>query len=106
MLPLFDMLAQAQNGQGMELLARQFNLSQQQAQLAVEALLPAFSQGLKRNTADPYGLGTFMSAMAGDMPNFEEASRALFANDAARFRELSEAWPVDVRDYARQLAYK
>ena len=32
MLPLFDMLTQAQNGHGMELLARQFNLSQQQAQ--------------------------------------------------------------------------
>jgi hypothetical protein len=48
----------------------------------------------------------FMSAMAGDMPGFEEASRALFANDAARFRELSEGWPVDVRDYARHLACK
>ena len=30
MLPLFDMLANAQNGKGMELLARQFNLTQQQ----------------------------------------------------------------------------
>lgn len=48
----------------MEALARQFNLSQQQTQAAVEALLPAFSQGLKRNTADPYGVGNFMSAMA------------------------------------------
>jgi hypothetical protein len=64
MLPLFDMLAQAQNGQGMEMLARQFNLSQQQAEAAVAALLPAFSQGLKRNTADPSGLGAFMTAMA------------------------------------------
>lgn len=64
MMPLFDMLAQAQNGQGLELLARQFNLSQQQAQLAVEALLPAFSQGLKRSTSDPTGLGGFMSALA------------------------------------------
>jgi hypothetical protein len=64
MLPLFDMLSQAQNGRGMELLARQFNLSQQQAQLAVEALLPAFSQGLKRTTSDPYGLGGFLNALA------------------------------------------
>ena len=47
----------------------------------------------------------FMSAMAGDMTGFEEASRALFANDAVKFRELSEAWPVDVRDYARHLAW-
>lgn len=64
MLNLFDMLNQSQNGNGMEALARQFNLSQQQTQAAVEALLPDFSQGLKRNTADPYGVGNFMSAMA------------------------------------------
>ena len=47
----------------------------------------------------------FMSAMAGDMAGYEEASRALFANDAAKFRQLTEAWPADVRDYVRYLAY-
>ena len=47
----------------------------------------------------------FMSAMAGDMAGFEEASRALFANDAAKFRQQTEAWPTDVRDYVRYLAY-
>lgn len=47
----------------------------------------------------------FMSVMAGDMAGFEEASRALFANDAAKFRQLTEAWPADVRDYVRYLAY-
>jgi uncharacterized protein len=46
----------------------------------------------------------FMSAMAGDMAGFEEASRALFANDATKFRQLTEDWPPDVRDYLRQLA--
>ncbi|PDQ18536.1 hypothetical protein CN311_24325 [Mesorhizobium sanjuanii] len=75
---LFDILAQAQNGNGMQALAQQFGLSQQQTQSAVEALLPAFSQGLKRNTADPYGLGSFMTAMASGQhaKYFEEASRA------------------------------
>jgi hypothetical protein len=47
----------------------------------------------------------FMSVMAGDMACFEEASRALFANDAAKFRQQTEAWPADVRDYVRHLAY-
>ena len=42
----------------------------------------------------------FMSAMAGDMPGFEEAARALFANDRPRLRELLAAWPDDVRDHA------
>jgi uncharacterized protein len=46
----------------------------------------------------------FMSAMAGDFPGFEEASRALFANDGTRLSELIAAWPADVRDYALQLA--
>lgn len=46
----------------------------------------------------------FMSTMAGDMAGFEEASRALFANDAAKFHQLTEAWPADVRDYLRHLA--
>jgi hypothetical protein len=58
------MLANAQNGAGIQTLARQFGLSDAQAQAAVEALLPAFSQGLKRNTADPYGIGAFMNALA------------------------------------------
>ncbi|RFO97511.1 DUF2239 domain-containing protein [Rhodoferax lacus] len=47
----------------------------------------------------------FMSTMAGDMAGFEEASRALFANDAEKFRQQTEAWPADVRDYVRYLAY-
>lgn len=62
-MTLFDMLANSQNGRGMELLARQFDLNRQQAELATEALLPAFSEGLKRNTSDPYGVGAFLTAM-------------------------------------------
>jgi hypothetical protein len=46
----------------------------------------------------------FMSAMAGNLPGFEEATRALFAGDAARFDELIEQWPRDVRDHAKKLA--
>ncbi|WP_439500399.1 DUF937 domain-containing protein [Aminobacter ciceronei] len=78
MLPLFEMLANAQNGNGMEALSRQFGLSQQQTQSAIEALMPAFSQGLKRNASDPYGLGSFLQAMASGQhaKYFEDASRA------------------------------
>ena len=78
MLPLFDMLANAQNGNGMDALARQFGLNQQQAQSAVEALMPAFSQGLKRNASDPYGLGSFLQAMSTGQhaKYFDDATRA------------------------------
>jgi len=48
----------------------------------------------------------FMSAMAGDMPGFEEAARALFANDQSRLRDLVAAWPEDVRDHAIALAFE
>jgi hypothetical protein len=46
----------------------------------------------------------FMSAMAGNKPHFEEATRALFAPDPVRFRELIAGWPADVRDHAVKLA--
>jgi uncharacterized protein len=46
----------------------------------------------------------FMSAMAGNLPGFEEAARALFAKDGTRFRECVSAWPADIRDHAAQLA--
>jgi hypothetical protein len=47
----------------------------------------------------------FMSAMAGDRPGFEEASRALFADDHRRFGELIAAWPADIRDHIVRLAF-
>lgn len=46
----------------------------------------------------------FMMTVAGDLPGFEEASRALFASDRTRFEAHIEGWPVDVRDYAGKLA--
>lgn len=46
----------------------------------------------------------FMSAIAGDLPGFEEAARALYANDLARMAELIAGWPDDVRDHALALA--
>jgi uncharacterized protein len=47
----------------------------------------------------------FMSALAGDMPGFEEATRALFANDRPRFEARVSAWPDHVRAYAKRLAF-
>jgi hypothetical protein len=46
----------------------------------------------------------FIVTMAGDLAGFEEASRALFANDQARFQAMTEAWPPDIRDRSRMLA--
>jgi hypothetical protein len=47
----------------------------------------------------------FMSAMAGDLANFEEASRALFADDRETLSALVGGWPTDIRDHAVKLAF-
>ncbi len=46
----------------------------------------------------------FMQAIAGDLPGYEEATRALFADDKSRLEEHMAAWPDDIRDYALRLA--
>jgi hypothetical protein len=45
-----------------------------------------------------------MSALAGNATGFEEASRALFAHDDARFDGIVEAWPADIASYVDRLA--
>ena len=47
----------------------------------------------------------FMSAMAGNLPGFEEASRALFAGERRRFSEHIAGWPGDIRDHIVKLAF-
>jgi hypothetical protein len=38
-----------------------------------------------------------MTALAGDRPNFEEATRALYAGDRKALEDLIARWPKDVR---------
>lgn len=47
----------------------------------------------------------FMSAMAGDLAGFEEATRALFADEASSFDMLIANWPADVRRHVQWLAF-
>jgi hypothetical protein len=47
----------------------------------------------------------FMSAMAGNLPGFEEATRALFADDRRRMAGHIATWPADIRDHVVKLAY-
>jgi hypothetical protein len=46
----------------------------------------------------------FMSAVAGNLPGFEEATRALFANNPERLEELIRGWPPDFRTHVMRLA--
>ena len=45
-----------------------------------------------------------MAAIAANLPGFEEATRALFADQRERYAELISSWPPDVREYIERLA--
>ncbi len=46
----------------------------------------------------------FMHAIGGDLPDFEEATRALFARDGDGFAARIAGWPDDIRAHALALA--
>jgi uncharacterized protein len=50
------------------------------------------------------GAYRFMSVAAGNNPHYEDAIRALFAGDAARFEKLIAEWPADLRKHASLFA--
>ena len=54
-----------------------------------------------KNSRD--AVAKFMWVMAGNLPNFEEATRALYAGDNDRLSILIDSWPVDVRDHIKRL---
>ena len=45
----------------------------------------------------------FIYRMAGDLPQFEDAYRALYAQDFATLDRLIANWPTDIRDHLRRL---
>lgn len=47
----------------------------------------------------------FMLAIAGDLPGYEEATRALFADDRRGLEQRIADWPEDIRAHALRLAF-
>ncbi|HEX4268480.1 MAG TPA: DUF2239 family protein [Steroidobacteraceae bacterium] len=47
----------------------------------------------------------FMLAIAGDLPGYEEATRALFADDRPKLERCIAGWPKDIRTHALRLAF-
>ena len=58
---LNEIIRSAQGGQGVENLAGQFGLSTEQAQAAIQAVIPAFSKGLQGAAQDPASLGGILT---------------------------------------------
>jgi hypothetical protein len=48
-------------------------------------------------------VGRFITGAAGDLPGYEEASRALYAGNSRSFLEHTREWPEDVKKHARAL---
>lgn len=65
MMPLYDMMMRAQNGEALRAMAQQFGLNEAQMDQAMAALMPAFSTALKRNVSNPMDMSNFLSALAG-----------------------------------------
>ncbi|WP_322031838.1 DUF2239 family protein [Paraburkholderia sp. J76] len=62
------------------------------------------SEARERVRAAQEAAHRFMTALAGNLPDYEEALRALYAGERNRFEAANACWPEDVRDYARELA--
>lgn len=88
------------------LLPRHWDWLEEQPSGASAALRRLVEQALKQEPGKERGrrlraaVSRFLTSMAGDRPNFEEACRALFAANTARFETLVEKWPKDIRDHA------
>lgn len=64
MVHLFDIMKQAQSGAAMDNIGRQFGLSIEQTQRAVEALLPAFTLGFQRSMQNPNAFAQLLEMMS------------------------------------------
>lgn len=77
MSSMIEMLLNSGGSSALTQLSSRFGISEEQARQAVEALAPALSIGMKRNTASPMGAGAFVEALSsgrheqyGDNPEF------------------------------------
>ena len=59
-------------------------------------------QAAERTRQTQEAVGRVMGALAGDHPGYEEAYRALYAGDEARFLELVSAWPEDLAAWLKR----
>lgn len=93
MFNLSEIIENAQNGKAIGNLAQQFGISPEQAQSAVQALIPAISTGLLQKAAQPGALGSIISAIT------DPTHQASFDNpDAAQSGEAVQKGSDAVSD--------
>jgi hypothetical protein len=93
------------------LLPRHWQWLEEQPNGASAALRRLVDQASKREPGEQRArqamesTGRFLSAMAGNLPNYEEASRALYRSNRSRFEELMQDWPQDIIHQASRMAH-
>jgi len=91
------------------LLPRHWRWLEQQPNGASAALRRLIERERRRQPAEQRArqaveaAGRFLSAMAGNLPGYEEATRALWAGNRGRFDDLIREWPRDIRAHAQRL---
>src|SRR5450631_2348845 len=63
MFNLYEIVQNAQNGQAIDNLAKQFNISPDEADNAVRALLPGLSTAFMQRAAEPAAFGSILGAL-------------------------------------------
>jgi hypothetical protein len=87
------------------LLPRHWEWLEEQPQGISAALRRLVDEAKKKNPGEQRArlgreaISKFMTAMAGNLAQYEEATRALFAKDNARFAQLIQDWPKDIRGH-------
>jgi hypothetical protein len=96
-------------GREVSLLPRHWEWLEQQPNGASAALRRLVEQARKTEPEEQRkrlaidAAGRFMTAMAGHLPHYEEATRALYTRNGQGFDELIRDWPRDVRLHAQQM---
>ena len=104
---MFDILREAQGGNGIDNLARQFGLGKQETEQVLQQVLPAMSAGFKQRTQSADGLESMLRRIQGtDYEDVYEDPAAL-QNEATRARGndvLAEVFGS--KDVSREVAQK
>lgn len=93
------------------LLPRHWDWLGQQPSGASAALRRLVDEARKRDTGKERvrqakeAAGKFMWAMTGNLPDFEEACRALYADDREGLENIIVSWPPDIRNHVLKLVY-
>jgi len=91
------------------LLPRHWEWLEQQPSGASAAIRRLVEEARKREPGEQRArqmteaVGRFMTAMAGNLPGYEEASRALYARDHDRMETYIRQWPEDIQAHIRRL---